>query len=45
LLYNRASELELPRLEKRLPKHVLTISDVLTHPVAVAANIDEIAVV
>ena len=24
LLYNPASELELPRLEKRLPKHVLT---------------------
>jgi integrase/recombinase XerD len=28
LLYNPASELELPRLEKRLPKHVLTISEV-----------------
>src|SRR5690349_21101663 len=28
LLYNPASELELPRLEKRLPKHVLTTSEV-----------------
>ena len=28
LLYNPASELELPRLEHRLPKHVLTISEV-----------------
>ncbi len=28
LLYNPASELELPRLEKRLPKHVLTKSEV-----------------
>jgi integrase/recombinase XerD len=27
LLYNPASELELPRLEKRLPKHVLTASE------------------
>ena len=27
ILYNPASELELPRLEKRLPKHVLTISE------------------
>jgi integrase/recombinase XerD len=24
LLYNPASELELPRLEKRLPKHILS---------------------
>ncbi|HEX5421867.1 MAG TPA: site-specific tyrosine recombinase XerC [Gammaproteobacteria bacterium] len=39
LLYNPASELELPRLEKRLPKHVLTISEaeqVLRQP-----NLDE----
>ena len=28
ILYNPASELELPRLERRLPKHVLTISEV-----------------
>lgn len=28
LLYNPASELELPRLEQRLPKHVLTQSEV-----------------
>lgn len=28
LLSNPASEIELPRLEKRLPKHVLTISEV-----------------
>jgi integrase/recombinase XerD len=28
LLYNPASELELPRLEHRLPKHVLTIMEV-----------------
>jgi integrase/recombinase XerD len=28
LLYNPASELELPRLEHRLPKHVLTMSEV-----------------
>jgi integrase/recombinase XerD len=27
LLYNPASDLELPRLEKRLPKHVLTASE------------------
>lgn len=27
ILYNPASELELPRLEQRLPKHVLTISE------------------
>ncbi len=27
LLYNPASELELPRLEHRLPKHVLTITE------------------
>lgn len=35
LLHNPASELELPRLEKRLPKHVLTVSEVeqvLTQP-------------
>ncbi len=28
ILYNPASELELPKLEKRLPKHVLSINDV-----------------
>jgi integrase/recombinase XerD len=28
LLYNPASELELPRLEKRLPRYVLTMSEV-----------------
>lgn len=28
LLYNPASELELPRLERRLPKHVLTVAEV-----------------
>ena len=28
LLYNPASELELPRLERRLPKHVLTVTEV-----------------
>lgn len=27
ILYNPASELELPRLERRLPKHVLSISE------------------
>lgn len=27
ILYNPASELELPRLEKRLPKHVLTVKE------------------
>ena len=27
ILYNPASELELPRLERRLPKHVLTVSE------------------
>jgi integrase/recombinase XerD len=27
ILYNPASELELPKLEKRLPKHVLTVSE------------------
>lgn len=30
LLYNPASELDLPRLEKRLPKHVLTAEEVET---------------
>jgi integrase/recombinase XerD len=30
LLYNPASELELPRLEHRLPQHVLTVSEVET---------------
>ena len=30
ILYNPASELELPRLEKRLPKHVLTTSEAET---------------
>ncbi|HLP42778.1 MAG TPA: tyrosine-type recombinase/integrase, partial [Fibrobacteria bacterium] len=28
ILYNPASELELPRLEKRLPRHVLTVAEV-----------------
>jgi len=28
ILYNPASDLELPRLEKRLPKHILTVSEV-----------------
>jgi integrase/recombinase XerD len=28
LLYNPASELELPRAEKRLPRHVLTVAEV-----------------
>lgn len=28
ILYNPASELELPRMEKRLPRHVLSISEV-----------------
>jgi len=35
ILYNPASELELPRLEHRLPKHVLTVREaesVLTQP-------------
>lgn len=27
LLYNPASELEMPRLEKRLPKHILTLQE------------------
>jgi integrase/recombinase XerD len=27
ILYNPASELELPRLERRLPKHVLTVAE------------------
>lgn len=30
ILYNPASEIELPRLERRLPKHVLTISEAET---------------
>jgi integrase/recombinase XerD len=30
ILYNPASELELPRLEKRLPKHVLTLAEAET---------------
>lgn len=30
ILYNPASDLDLPRLEKRLPKHVLTLSEVET---------------
>jgi len=30
ILYNPASELELPRLERRLPKHVLTIREAET---------------
>ncbi|MGB3410166.1 MAG: site-specific tyrosine recombinase XerC [Microthrixaceae bacterium] len=30
ILYNPASELELPRLERRLPKHVLTVSEAET---------------
>lgn len=30
LLCNPASEIDLPKLEQRLPKHVLTISDVET---------------
>lgn len=28
ILYNPASDLELPRLEKRLPKHILTVAEV-----------------
>jgi len=35
ILYNPASELELPKVEKRLPKHVLTVSEaeaVLSQP-------------
>jgi len=28
ILYNPASEIDLPRLEKRLPKHVLTQAEV-----------------
>lgn len=28
ILYNPASELELPKLDRRLPKHVLTVSEV-----------------
>jgi integrase/recombinase XerD len=39
LLYNPASELELPRLEKRLPKHVLTTSEV--EQVMRQPNLDE----
>jgi integrase/recombinase XerD len=39
LLYNPASELELPRLEHRLPKHVLTISEV--EQVMRQPNLDE----
>jgi integrase/recombinase XerD len=30
VLYNPASELELPRVERRLPKHVLTVAEVET---------------
>ncbi|HYD61039.1 MAG TPA: site-specific tyrosine recombinase XerC [Noviherbaspirillum sp.] len=30
ILYNPASDLDLPRLERRLPKHILTISEVET---------------
>jgi len=39
LLYNPASELELPRLEHRLPKHVLSLSEV--EQVIRQADIDE----
>lgn len=39
LLYNPASELELPRLEQRLPKHVLTKSEV--EQVMYQPNLDE----
>ena len=39
LLYNPASELELPRLEKRLPKYVLTTSEV--EQVMRQPNLDE----
>jgi integrase/recombinase XerD len=39
LLYNPASELELPRLEHRLPKHVLTLSEV--EQVIRQADVDE----
>ena len=39
LLYNPASELELPRLEKRLPKYVLTTSEV--EQVMHQPNLDE----
>ena len=28
ILYNPASELELPRMEKRLPRHILTVAEV-----------------
>jgi len=30
ILYNPASEIDLPRLEKRLPKHILNVSEVET---------------
>jgi len=30
ILYNPASELELPRLERRLPRHILTVAEVET---------------
>lgn len=30
ILYNPASDLELPKLEKRLPKHILTVGEVET---------------
>jgi len=39
ILYNPASELELPRMEHRLPKHVLTISEAET--VLAQANVGE----
>lgn len=39
LLYNPASELELPRLEKRLPRHVLTASE--AEAVLAQADVDD----
>lgn len=39
ILYNPASELELPRLEHRLPKHVLTVSE--AEQVIAQANVND----
>jgi integrase/recombinase XerD len=39
LLYNPASELELPKLEHRLPKHILTTQEV--EQILALANLDE----
>jgi integrase/recombinase XerD len=43
ILFNPASELELPKLERRLPKHVLTISEA-EQVIAQASNVRDRAI-